>query len=153
MSTTCKNEVPRCFYRHFDALILAMLEIIIVLVIFYITVNYYRRSQMLENYGGRHVMITGCDTGFGNMLAKRLDSMGFSVFAGCLTEKGGDDLQRSCSNKVKIITLDVTSTESVQNACNIVKAAMPPNKGKCNILCFFLRIKKNIISMFLALSW
>ena len=107
-----------------------MLELIIVFAVIYITVNYYRRRQMLENYGGRHVMITGCDTGFGNMLAKRLDSMGFSVFAGCLTEKGGKDLQRSCSNKVKIITLDVTSTKSIENACSIVKTQLPANTGK-----------------------
>ena len=106
-----------------------MLELIVAFVVIYITVNYYRRSQMLENYGGRHVMITGCDTGFGNMLAKRLDSMGFSVFAGCLTEKGGNDLQRSCSNKMKIITLDVTSTESIENACSSVKTHLPANTG------------------------
>lgn len=30
------------------------------------------------------VLITGCDTGIGNELAKRLDSLGFRVFAGCL---------------------------------------------------------------------
>ena len=121
--------------------IVAMLELIIVFAVIYITVNYYRRSQMLENYGGRHVMITGCDTGFGNMLAKRLDSMGFSVFAGCLTEKGGDDLQKSCSNKMKIITLDVTSTGSIENACSIVKTQLPANTGTSWL--FILRSKLN----------
>ena len=32
---------------------------------------------------GRAVFITGCDTGFGNLLARRLDSYGFTVLAGC----------------------------------------------------------------------
>ena len=84
---------------------------------------------MLENYGRRHVMITGCDTGFGNMLAKRLDAMGFSVFAGCLTEKGEDDIKKACSNRVKVITLDVTSTESIEKAYDVVRSALPANTG------------------------
>ena len=37
-----------------------------------------------ENPQGRAVFITGCDTGFGNDLARRLDELGFKVFAGCL---------------------------------------------------------------------
>ena len=109
-----------------------MLEFVVILVTTLFAINYYRRSQMLENYGGRHVMITGCDTGFGNMLAKRLDSMGFSVFAACLTEKGGYGLEQSCSNKMKIIRLDVTSTESIKKARNTVKSLLPSDKGKAS---------------------
>ena len=32
------------------------------------------------------VLITGCDTGFGNLLAKRLANEGVTVFAACLTQ-------------------------------------------------------------------
>ena len=84
---------------------------------------------MLEDYKGRHVMITGCDTGFGNMLAKRLDSMGFTVFAGCLTEKGGKDLKTVASDRLHVVPLDVTKTESIQNALQVVKASLPSNTG------------------------
>ena len=84
---------------------------------------------MLENNGGRHMMITGCDTGFGNMLTKRLDSMGFFVFAGCLTEKGGHELYNSSSHKLKVITIDVTSTESIERAHGIVKSSLPAGTG------------------------
>ena len=117
-----------------------MWEVIVALAIVYFITNYYRRSQMLEKYGGRHVMITGCDTGFGNMLAKRLDSMGFSVFAGCLTEKGEDNIRKACSNRVKVITLDVTSTESIEKACNVVRLALPANTGMFIYLTFFYSI-------------
>lgn len=48
----------------------------------------------------RSVMITGCDTGFGNILAKDLDSLGIKVFAGCLTEKGIQDLKAKCSENL-----------------------------------------------------
>ena len=34
--------------------------------------------------GTKSVLITGCDTGIGNELAKYLDGLGFHVFAGCL---------------------------------------------------------------------
>ncbi|KAL3226978.1 hypothetical protein MRX96_024483 [Rhipicephalus microplus] len=36
---------------------------------------------------GKAVLITGCDTGFGHRLAKRLSRRGFLVFAGCLSSK------------------------------------------------------------------
>ena len=32
---------------------------------------------------GKAVFITGCDTGFGNGLARKLDGCGFTVLAGC----------------------------------------------------------------------
>lgn len=45
-------------------------------------------------------MITGCDTGFGNMLAKRLDKDGVKVFAGCLTESGAQKLKSETSDQL-----------------------------------------------------
>ena len=41
---------------------------------------------------GKVVVITGCDTGFGRMLAERLSGQGFSVVAGCLTTDGQREL-------------------------------------------------------------
>lgn len=69
------------------------------------------------------VFITGCDTGFGHLLAKRLDSKGYRVFAGCLFPNGPDakKLRESTSDKLTVIPLDVTSDESVQNALKTVE--------------------------------
>ncbi|KFM78604.1 Estradiol 17-beta-dehydrogenase 2, partial [Stegodyphus mimosarum] len=69
------------------------------------------------------VLITGCDSGFGNLLAKRLDSRGFHVFASCLFPNGpgAEDLKKSCSKRLQVLELDVTNDESVQNAVNFVK--------------------------------
>ena len=74
--------------------------------------------------------MTGCDTGFGNILAKRLDALGCHVFAGCLTEAGGAELQKACSSKLKVIPLNVSSAESVQRALDTVKATLPAGKGR-----------------------
>ncbi|XP_055936462.1 dehydrogenase/reductase SDR family member 9-like [Argiope bruennichi] len=75
---------------------------------------------------GRAVFVTGCDTGFGNALAKRLDSKGFHVFATCLfpTGPGATELKASCSNRLHVLYMDVTKDESVEKALEYVKASI-----------------------------
>ncbi|CAL1274989.1 unnamed protein product [Larinioides sclopetarius] len=65
----------------------------------------------------------GCDSGFGHLLAKRLDSKGFQVLAGCLQpdSKGVEDLRRWCSQRLRVIPLDVTQDECVKKAVELVK--------------------------------
>jgi len=73
--------------------------------------------------------VTGCDTGFGNLLAKRLDSLGCHVFAGCLTETGETDLKKTCSSRLHTVSLDVSKPDSVRHAFEFVKNKLPPGKG------------------------
>ncbi|XP_077780108.1 retinol dehydrogenase 5 [Podarcis muralis] len=89
--------------------------------ILWIVVWFLRDRQTLSSYKDKYVFITGCDTGFGNMLAKRLDKKGFQVLAGCLTQKGADNLQRSSSPNLRTILLDVTNSESISKAVQWVK--------------------------------
>ena len=44
---------------------------------------------------------TGCDSGFGYTLAKKLDTIGMTVFAGCLDKdsRGATNLQFSSSER------------------------------------------------------
>lgn len=67
---------------------------------------------------GQGVFITGCDTGFGYDLAKRLDGLGFRVFAGCLNSNGKEagELARSCSNLLHVVQLDVTKEDQITAA-------------------------------------
>ncbi|GBO06168.1 D-beta-hydroxybutyrate dehydrogenase, mitochondrial [Araneus ventricosus] len=71
----------------------------------------------------------GCDKGFGRMLARRLDSMGYKVFAGCLEPDGEEvkKLKDTISSHLEIVPLDVTKTDSVQNALQIVESKL----GNC----------------------
>ncbi|XP_046351850.1 D-beta-hydroxybutyrate dehydrogenase, mitochondrial-like [Haliotis rufescens] len=66
---------------------------------------------------GQAVLITGCDSGFGNAIARRLDSMGFLVLAGCLSEKsdGAERLKASGSGRIHVFELDVTNDYSVES--------------------------------------
>jgi retinol dehydrogenase-16 len=78
------------------------------------------RIPSIGRYGDRYVLITGCDTGFGRELARRLDSLGCHVFAGCLTERGETELAKSCSDRLRAIPLDVTNPDSVRKALRAV---------------------------------
>ena len=86
------------------------------------------------NYGDKFVFITGCDTGFGNILAKRLDQLGVHVFAGCLTETGATKLKLESSPKLVTVKLDVTDETSIANAVDTVKQALPTGKGIVYVL-------------------
>ncbi|KAH7933693.1 hypothetical protein HPB49_015949 [Dermacentor silvarum] len=82
---------------------------------------------------GKAVLITGCDTGFGNRLAKRLSRNGFLVFAGCLScESVGAEELKNLHN-IEVLPLDVTKQKQVDEALDLVKKLLG-NRGKC-VLC------------------
>lgn len=68
----------------------------------------------------KHVLITGCDSGFGNLLARQLDRSGFCVLAACLTQKGAADLSAVTSARLKSLLLDVTDSGSISRAVQFV---------------------------------
>ncbi|KAE9415976.1 hypothetical protein Angca_007606, partial [Angiostrongylus cantonensis] len=71
----------------------------------------------IENLSSKAVLITGCDSGFGRELALQCVDKGFTVFAGCLTEKGEIALRTDCSSpKLHTVSLDVRSHESIRKA-------------------------------------
>lgn len=57
------------------------------------------RLQYVRDCKDKHVMITGCDSGFGHEAAIRLDRLGLTVYAGCLTDEGAQALSTKCSGK------------------------------------------------------
>ncbi|XP_022084451.1 retinol dehydrogenase 3-like [Acanthaster planci] len=82
----------------------------------------YLMDQVYLDVSGRYVFVTGCDSGFGNILAKYLGrKRGCHVIAGCLTQAGVDNLM-SCAPKgtVTAIQIDVTNTESILRARDTV---------------------------------
>ena len=92
-------------------------------------VDNFLRLLYLHDFTNKYVFITGCDTGFGNLCAKRLDSLGCHVIASCLTEDGENELKASCSGNLKTIQLDVTKHDSVVKAFEFVKDILPPHTG------------------------
>uniref|UniRef100_A0ABM5FNF0 17-beta-hydroxysteroid dehydrogenase type 6-like n=1 Tax=Pogona vitticeps TaxID=103695 RepID=A0ABM5FNF0_9SAUR len=86
--------------------------------------RWYRERQTVEKLTEKYVFITGCDSGFGNLLARQLDTRGMQVLAACLTQKGAEELEKATSGRLKTTILDVTSTESVATAMEWVKACV-----------------------------
>lgn len=77
----------------------------------------------------RYILVTGCDTGFGNLLAKRLDKLGCHVFASCLTETGETELKKCSSDRMTVLSLDVSRPDSVRRALSLVKEKLPYGRG------------------------
>ncbi|XP_022672005.1 17-beta-hydroxysteroid dehydrogenase type 6-like [Varroa jacobsoni] len=76
------------------------------------------------------IFITGCDSGFGYGLVKRLDKLGYRVFAGCLYPdgEGAAKLKSETSNEVTILPLDVTKDESVDAAFETITKSLKNRK-------------------------
>ncbi|XP_077153796.1 retinol dehydrogenase 7-like [Ranitomeya variabilis] len=93
---------------------------LLVLVGLILLYRWYRQSQILENLTDKYVFITGCDSGFGNLLAKQLDKRGMKVLASCLTEKGAENLKKEASSHLQTVILDVADSQSVNSAAKWV---------------------------------
>ncbi|KAH3716199.1 hypothetical protein DPMN_058918 [Dreissena polymorpha] len=85
-------------------------------VCLFILIRWVLRSLHLSNNDTRYVFITGCNTGFGNLLAKRLDRKGVNVIAGCLTADGTAALRNAYSRTLKTVELDVSKETSIRQA-------------------------------------
>ena len=82
------------------------------------------RRIRVGNYSERYIFITGCDSGFGHELAKRLDLLGCHVFAGCFTEKGEIELKKICSERLHLVQLDVTNHDSITRAFELISSRL-----------------------------
>ncbi|XP_078085436.1 retinol dehydrogenase 7-like [Mustelus asterias] len=96
--------------------------LILGIAIFYFLCWLIRDNLQLKNIKEKYVFITGCDTGFGNLLAKQLDKQGFHVIAACFTVNGAEGLQTDCSSKLKTVELNVTNQDNIQRAVEFVQA-------------------------------
>ncbi|XP_030637286.1 retinol dehydrogenase 7 [Chanos chanos] len=91
------------------------------LVVVYYAYRWFKELERVPDRGNKYVYITGCDTGFGNLLARHLDKKGFRVIAGCYTEKGEEDLKKACSDRVTTVHLDVRSSQSIDKVAAFIK--------------------------------
>ncbi|KAL5018109.1 hypothetical protein ScPMuIL_003831 [Solemya velum] len=132
MEDAIVNVNPQCRYLFFEGSFMVVLGLLpyivfqrcvamflVALVVLYVLLRVIRRSNVERiAVHGQGVVITGCDTGFGHHLARRLDGSGFTVYAGCLDEHGdgADTLRTSDTGRMHVLPLDVTSDTSV-NSC------------------------------------
>lgn len=81
----------------------------------------YKESKQVPDKDQKYVYVTGCDTGFGNLLARHLDQLGYRVIAGCYTEKGEDELKKRASDRLTTVQLDVSDSANVARAAAFIR--------------------------------
>ena len=109
-----------------------MLQVVpwlVVAILTFFLVDWYRRQTNIPNFARKFVFLTGCDTGFGKLLVRRLDALGCHVIAGCLTEAGQLELRSVCTPRVKTLNVDVTDQDSVRRAYDFVARIVPALEG------------------------
>ncbi|XP_053546030.1 dehydrogenase/reductase SDR family member 9 [Bombina bombina] len=72
-----------------------------------------RDGSKIKSIKDKYILITGCDTGFGNHAAQTFDKRGFKVLATCLTEVGANGLRETTSERLRTVLLDVTKADNV----------------------------------------
>ncbi|NWI71534.1 RDH16 dehydrogenase, partial [Todus mexicanus] len=87
----------------------------------YLLRRWHRERQTVPWLSEKYVLITGCDSGFGNLLARQLDARGLRVLAACLSEAGAARLRADASPRLQTVLLDVTSSQSVAAAAAWVR--------------------------------
>ena len=73
---------------------------------------------------GHNVLVTGASTGIGRATALRLDRANFRVFACVRRLTDGDSLRAEASERLRLVTLDVTDTPSLEDAVQCVHEAV-----------------------------
>lgn len=72
--------------------------------------------------GNKAVLVTGCDSGIGHAVVRKLDSLGMRVYAACLdtNSPGAVSLHNNCSENVHILQLDITNKKDIENMVSFI---------------------------------
>ncbi|CAN7941530.1 unnamed protein product, partial [Ixodes hexagonus] len=92
------------------------LSVVLVIASHYSAVSLlYLLAYKTVSPAGKVVVITRCDSGYGNRLAIELDRRGFTVVAGCVNEnsEGSRYIKEVCSPRVHVVQTDVTQPDSL----------------------------------------
>ena len=136
-----------------ELIAVCVIQVIVLVVVIAAIIYYLLRNVMLrslhDDVHDKTIVITGCDSGLGWYLARHCDQLGFRVYAGCCNPAGEGAVQllSEASARLQTIAIDVTSTDSLNSALNIIRQQLPTS-AKGNLHC---RIKKYIKTILLHL--
>ncbi|RDD45816.1 17-beta-hydroxysteroid dehydrogenase type 6 [Trichoplax sp. H2] len=112
-----------------------IITIIILLALTYLCYACFlvKPKGKVEGLSDRYVLITGCDSGFGRLLAESLCQQKVNVFAGCLTLDAVQELNEKYST-IHAFILDITRAEQVEQAYELVHKTLPKDVGLWGIV-------------------
>ncbi|XP_006822113.1 dehydrogenase/reductase SDR family member 9-like [Saccoglossus kowalevskii] len=110
-------------------MVMQIVATVAAICILYKLFDWLSRLPTIDGITSKYVLITGCDTGFGNLLAQKLDKKGCKVIAACLTDKGARDLKAVTSHRLTTLSMDVASDKSIKAAYEKVKKILPKGTG------------------------
>nr|CRZ22731.1 BMA-DHS-20 [Brugia malayi] len=105
-------------------MLLQVLLLIAALIFLYYGIRNYLETIQIANLNSKAVFISGCDSGFGYLLAIKCAKNGLPTFAGCLTEEGMQTIREEAKKTIGMlipVQIDVTKEDSVQNAVRFVQ--------------------------------
>lgn len=96
-----------------------MLAIMFLLFACYLIYRSFSSSTRITPHG-KYVLISGCDSGFGQALAIELDRQGYHVFAGVLIPDSVVSLTAKLSTNASVFRLDITKQDDIDAAFDLV---------------------------------
>ena len=97
-----------------------IITFLIIICIIYYLYKYFLPSSNIDPYG-KYVLITGCGSGFGYLLAIELDKQGFNVCATVHNVQSELLLKKSLSSRSMVFVLDITKQDDIDRAYEIIK--------------------------------
>lgn len=86
----------------------------------------WKSKQKKRNFSGMSVFVTSCDSPLGFDVARRLDRLGFCVFAGFLMADGEAALRLKgkTSNRLVTVEVDVTDDQKLKQAVDFIQSTL-----------------------------
>lgn len=110
--------------------------LIVAIGIVYTIIDHAIRRPKVPRIQDRYVLVTGTSSGLGRHVVKYLDKVGCHVLACARSEKGEKELQSECSDRLRLVRLDIANPESIHQVVDQVKAILPKGQGQLEI-CFY----------------
>lgn len=102
--------------------------------------------KKLEKLQGKYVLVTGCGSGFGFAIARRLEDSGFRVLATCRTQDSVNRLRQKLKDGTLVKRLDVTDSRQIHKIYEEIRKTIRPTEGSVNFFQF--NIAKLFINYF-----
>lgn len=103
--------------------------LIVAFLVVYKVVDTVIRWPRVRNVQDKYVLITGTSSGLGRHCVKQLDKVGCHVLACARSEKGESELKSQCSDRLRLVRLDIADPNSIRQVFDQVKSILPKGRG------------------------